>query len=405
MTQQLTPELARILVSALQNYTNPRGSSYNPRFDKDIRQAHPEWFVVAVPSSEQRKREILDMPVGCPRPAIGEHSLASSFNSYICKAHPCYDAEFDMEIRVRQPSWFVDTAAEKKKLILELPIGSPRPICGKHHLGLALLQYTNKSSSSYNAEFDRDIRAKHPLWFIDTVAESKKLLLAMPVGCKRPTQGSGRLAHALSNYIGKSNRSYDAEFDRKIRAKHPGWFDGLSARIKQEILSIPPGSPKPLYRKDNHLGRFLRRHTNKGNRCYDPEFDMEIRAKQPEWFEVVTATEKKRQILAMPRGCARPVGKDNPIRRLLANCTNRNSSYYDAEFDKAIRVEHPQWFEDTPEEKKRQLLTMPEGSPRPVPGKDCLGCVLSNYTGKSNRSYDAEFDKAIRARHPRWFKK
>lgn len=424
----------------------------DPKFAKAIKKRQPRWFV---DTAAENKKKLLALPVGSPRPSC-QNTLGRTFNSYICKSHQCYDPKFAKAIMAKHPNWFIDTAAENKKKLLALPRGSPRPSCRKG-LGANLMSYISKGNKCYDPKFDKAIRAKYPAWFVDTAAENKKKLLALPVGSPRPSQKES-LGAALCNYIGKDG---DDEFDKAIRAKHPNWFVDTAAKNKKQLLKMPAGSPRPRQR-NHPLGGRLTSYTSSTSGSFDPEFNKAIRAKQPQWFVntaaenktellampvgcrrpikgkdflgaalcsyiytyetsydskfdkairkrhpnwfIDTAAKNKAKLLALPVGSPRPNQRTSKISRSLCNYIAKTGGCYDHEFDKVIRTKHPSWFVDTATKKKAKLLALPQGSPRPSKRKDPLGSPLCCYTGKKNSSYDPKFDKAIRARQPGWFK-
>ena len=106
--------------------------------------------------------------------------------------------------------------------------------------------------------------------------------------------------------------------------------------------------------------------------------------------------DKKNEIREMKSGNQRPDRK-SVLGNALSVYTNKNSKDYDPEFDKAVRAKHPSWFVDSVKEKKKHLLEMPKGGARPS-----VKAVLP-HVGKTNSSYDASFDKAIRKKQPQWF--
>jgi superfamily II DNA or RNA helicase/uncharacterized protein YecE (DUF72 family) len=386
------------LGQALISYTCKPCSSYDAEFDVAVRARHPDWFRDTV---VENKTELLNMPVGSPRPNGKKTILGGALTRYTLKDGRLYDAEFDVAIRARHPDWFRDTAAENKTELLNMPVGSPRPSQSKT-IGRALCNYLTCGGGTYDAEFDVAVRARHPDWFRDTAAENKAELLNMPVGSPRPKGKKERLGNVLVYYTCKAMKTYDAEFDVAIRARHPDWFRDTAAENKAELLNMPVGSPKPIYRK-HPLGEALLRYVNKNTRSYDAEFDVAVRARHPDWFRD-TAAENKAELLIMPVGSPRPACRKHQLGEALSRYTNVNGQSYDAAFDTAIRVRHPDWFRDTAAEKKAELLSMPVGSPRPNNKHAGLGQALTGYTSKNNNSYDAEFDVAVRARHPDWFR-
>lgn len=112
-------------------------------------------------------------------------------------------------------------------------------------LGSALQRFLIKSSKSYDPEFDKAIREKQPQWFIDTAAENKKKLMSLPNGSPRPNRKTSPLGIKLSVYICKSHPTFDPEFDKAIRAKHPKWFASYDEDRKKQLLDLPKGSPRP----------------------------------------------------------------------------------------------------------------------------------------------------------------
>lgn len=445
------PVRESMLGGALRSYIYPKNKCYDPCFDKAIRGKQPQWFVTI---TSENKRKLLAIPIGdkCPNKKT---SYGPALRRYSCKKYNCYDPEFDRVIRKRQPHWFV-TVIDKKQRLLAMPKGCKRPLINKHPLGTPLFCYTSKKTSSYDPEFDTAIRKRQPRWFIDTVAENKKALLAMPKGCKRPNYGYS-LGSSLFRYARSKDASYDPIFDKAIRKRHPQWFINTATENKKKLLAFARGDTRPKCKKNplglplcrytninlsttydaefdmlirkkqphwfvgqqeeslkkkrlllnmrtdmrpsyySPIGRALCRYINKNGSCYDLNFDKAIRKKNPMWFANM-AMEKKKQLLAMQKGCARPTRK-HPLGGPLCRYVHSN----DPEFDKAIRKKHPQWFIDIVAESKKKLLAMHTGIERPIPKRHPLGSRLSEYTRKKRHCYDPEFDRAIRKKQPKWF--
>jgi hypothetical protein len=296
------------------------------------------------------------------------------------------------------------SSAINKKLLLEMAKrGEPRPSKRSDKLGLALCNYTNPNHECYDLEFDRQIRDLRENWFIDVVAENKKLLLEMAKrGESRPSQ-KVKLGRTLCNYTNPKNGCYDPEFDKQIRKLAPHWFVDTAEENKRLLLEMAKrGEPRPS-KRGNKLGEALVSYTNIKQKCYDPEFDKQIRKLASHWF-VDTAEENKKLLLEMARrGDPRPNAKTK-LGQALINYTNNRS--YDPEFDKQIRKLAPHWFVDTAEENKKLLLEMARrGEPRPKQRESKIGLALCNYTNPKTGSYDPEFDKQIRKLAPHWFRK
>ena len=69
------------------------------------------------------------------------------------------------------------------------------------------------------------------------------------------------------------------------------------------------------------------------------------------------------------------------------------------------RRHRPDWFEDTAQTKKYQLIEMAKnGEKRPTKKNCSLGGALVNYTYTKSCSYDPIFDQYIRELRPDWFK-
>jgi len=375
-------------------HTDKDKHRYDPEFDKAIRERFPHWFI---DTTAENRKALLALAISSPRPSC-KTKLGHRLCAYTSKGSKPYNAEFDRAIRERFPHWFVDTAAESKKIILGLPLGSARPTA-KTKLGHRLCAYTTKSDC-YDAEFNKAVRSRFPHWFVNTAEESKKILLGLPLGSARPKQGT-KLGSRLSNYTQNGGACYDAEFDKAIRERFPHWFVDTAAESKKILLGLPLGSARP--KQKTKLGSRLCSYTRNKSECYDPEFDKAIRERFPGWF-VDCAAENKKFMLGLPLGSPRPNQKTAAGNMLFHYITEGYSSY-DAEFAKIIRERFPGWFVNTVDENRKFLLSLPLESPKPKGSKNKLADALARYTKKEASCYDPEFDKAIRERFPHWFVK
>ena len=213
----------------LSRYTNKTSCSYDPDFDRDVRIRHPEWFV---DTAEEKKRELLAMSVGCVRPSCRTF-LGLALHYYIREMSSSYDPVFDRAIKERQPGWFVDTVEENKKKLLAMSIGCKRPHA-KTSIGVALCTYIYKGSDSYDPEFEEDIRKHQPGWW--SADEKKKQLLALPIECDRPIKGKHSLGVAIGTYTNKSSGSYDSSFDVAIKKRQPSWFVSQTEKAEKKSL-------------------------------------------------------------------------------------------------------------------------------------------------------------------------
>lgn len=116
-------------------------------------------------------------------------------------------------------------SAENKQLLLKMAErGDDRPKW-KTPLGRALSPYTTKGQGSYDPEFDKQIRDLRRDWFVNSATEKKKQLLEIARRGDDKPHWKSVLGQAFYNYTSKSQKSsYDPEFDKQIRELRPDWF-------------------------------------------------------------------------------------------------------------------------------------------------------------------------------------
>lgn len=103
------------------------------------------------------------------------------------------------------------------------------------------------------------------------------------------------------------------------------------------------------------------------------------------------------------QGELRPNKHKTKMGQYLVSYTNQGDCY-DSKFDKKIRRLAPEWFVNSTDENKKQLLEMAEsGEPRPNGHKTKIGKCLSHYISQSGSCYDSKFDKKVRQIAPEWF--
>jgi len=256
--------------------------------------ANPTWCKWRNDIAGEKKAALLALAKGCARPHR-KTRLGTALNNYTNRGRPSYDSELDMKIRVRQPQWFCHAAqfSAKKRELLALAKGCARPHHKARGLGIAIVMYTSRGQPSYDAHFDRRIRARQPGWFVtprDIVDRKKEELLSMPIGSPRPRRSADRLAaflvgYARGIYKRPGRRPYDPDFSSKLKERFPHWFESKTERIareKAEILAMPNGSPRP----ERGSARYnqLRMYDYARSRHYDPAFSVEVRRKCPHWF-------------------------------------------------------------------------------------------------------------------------
>jgi len=352
----------------------------------------------------ENKRKLLAMPVGSPKPKPSD-KLYNCLNMYIRPACNSYDPVFTRDIEAKQPHWFVNSADENKKELLSVPVGSSKP---KGTLYKCMTSYLDKNQRSYDPDFAKSIKKRQPTWFINKVELNKQEIMDLPVGCPRPSC-RGRIGGNLVRYITKNSYSYDAEFESKIKGRQPSWFEDRVVSIKRTLLSLELGVPIPEEYK-----RKVGHYTTKGDKCYDEEFDNEIRKGQPGWFCGIhdSSDKKKSELKKMEYWSARPSrnkGEDTELGVALCGYTT-NSDCYDEGFDREIRRTHPWWFMSRDsDENKNIILGLPIGYRLSEDFKTfvgrtrSLGSCLYAYTNPKSSAYDEKFDKKIRVRQPDWF--
>lgn len=115
-----------------------------------------------------------------------------------------------------------------------------------------------------------------------TSTEKKTRLLAeASSGAARPKLRESCLGHALQNYCIRSSKSYDPDFDSKIRRLRPDWFANRSDEKKLKLLALPIGSERPKFQE---MGKNLAAYTSPSHPSYDENFLKEIQSRQPNWF-------------------------------------------------------------------------------------------------------------------------
>jgi len=238
---------------------------------------------------------------------------------------------------------------------------------------------------------------------------------------RRPTSYSRdpkerKLARNLASYTSKSHDFYDPIFDKRIRELRPDWFRKRKpGKNKKELLELAKSGAKRPSRTEK-LGSVLASYTCKSACSYDPVFDKRIRELRPDWFRKRKPGKNKKELLELARsGAKRPsnMAKDPEERRLgnaLINYISKNRTC-DPIFDKKIRKLRPDWFINTADLRKEELLKLAKsGAKRPSrtakdPEERKLGQVLHSYLDKSHGSYDPVFDKKIRRLRPDWFRR
>jgi hypothetical protein len=183
---------------------------------------------------------------------------------------------------------------------------------------------------------------------LSSAVRNKKILLEM-AGKRLPKPSrKTKLGNVLSNYTRKSCRCYDPQFNKQIRKLAPNWFVTSSDILKEnkrKIFDIAIKKlPKPQF--NTKLGRALYYYTLKTYSCYDPEFDREVRRLAPHWFvtQFEAAKHKKSKLLTMARKKTSRPNQKTKLGMSLSSYTQKKSGCYDPEFDREVRRLAPHWF-------------------------------------------------------------
>ena len=342
------------LTNVFRMYKDPTSATYDQEFSDKIRKLCPEWLQTLSEKVLDNKKKLLEMArQGEFRPVSGKHPLGNALVIYITKSSRNYDAVFEETILDLRPDWFRNLrVVDKKNQLLEIAKeeGCKKP-SKESSLGRSLREYVRVGGESYDVVFDKQIRKLAPHWFMDTAAESKKQLLQMAKnGQAKPIAGKHPLGSSLKNYTNPNNPCYDPIFDKQMSGLVPSWFvhpSEITDSKKQQLLEVAKnGEPRPSYNKHS-LGIVLSHYTKLGNDCYDPVFDKKIRKLRPDWFlsQSDIANNKKKQLIQIAIcGDSRPSQSKHPLGVVLSQYTNSNNLCYDPIFDKEIRKLRPDWF-------------------------------------------------------------
>ena len=217
-------------------YTRKSSASYDPKFDKEIRQIRKDWLITPTEKVNENKKLLLEMARRGETKPERKYPLGRAFSRYTIKSSYSYDPKFTRDIRKIRPDWLLSNPEKtnhRKKLLLQMARnGKPRPT-QKTSLGGSFCQYTRKSSASYDPKFTKDIRKIRPDWLVtqtEKVNEKKKLLLEMArMGKKKPSSKTP-LGHSLNNYMSKSSGVYDSIFTKDIKKIAPKWLKKCSTK-------------------------------------------------------------------------------------------------------------------------------------------------------------------------------
>lgn len=158
-----------------------------------------------------------------------ERLIAEAVDRYVGRVNGYqFDPELRKEVEAIAPSWFMNSATDRKERFLEMArTGKPRPSWQTDRKDRELLSlYLKKGSKVYDAKFAADLKSIAPDWVetIYTAAKKNKaeLLRMARAGEKKPSSSSRdksvdvSLGAALNRYVSPINDSYDAKFHKDL---------------------------------------------------------------------------------------------------------------------------------------------------------------------------------------------
>jgi hypothetical protein len=207
-------------------------STYDHEFTEHLKSIRSDWFLSPGDASANKKKELIELAISGgakPKPIKGHPQTI--IYAYTNPSSDSYDESFTNQLKKIRPDWFREQSKKatiKKKALLKLAArGEPRPSSKQKGLGRGLSHYTQKTSSSYDQNFDYTIRNMRPDWFVtqtEQAAKNKAELIEMSKSCEHRPKPPHSLAYPLRSYITKSSTSYDPNFTATIKQVAPHWF-------------------------------------------------------------------------------------------------------------------------------------------------------------------------------------
>jgi len=116
---------------SLNNYTDTKKSTYDPKFTKQIKSLAPHWFISRSNKADANKQQLLQI--------------------------------------AKTPHWFISRSnkadANKQQLLQIAKTKQPRPNSKSNTLGRALVNYVNQTGKCFDPVFTKKIKSLAPHWF------------------------------------------------------------------------------------------------------------------------------------------------------------------------------------------------------------------------------------------------
>lgn len=186
----------------------------------------------------------------------------------------------------------------------------------------------------------------------------------------------------------------------------------MTKEIKNELLLLArSGAKKPALQKErkyeNKLANSLKRYMNKNSPYYDPQFEKDILEANPTWTLRKNTKQLKDELLKMAKA-----GEPKPKRKTKNSDTLIRLKKRDPKFAKEIEKANPAWANKITAEQKKQLLIQRAKDKLPKPKitqknqrEKELALAFRRYVKKGSPSYDIKFVKTIKAIAPAWLSK
>lgn len=206
--------------------TKARMDYKNNKLPHDLLNSTEKKFWKSQNQSEDKKNKLIALAKkNAKRPVKRTDSLGNALCNYTSHDKTTYDAVFTKNIKKIAPHWFKKSSDHAKDQFVKMAKQKSAKPKSSSLLYKKLIEYTNKTRSSYDAQFDSTIRNLAPHWFVKTSKVNKeKLLLLAEKGAARPKVKMHKLGYALVSYCNPSSNVYDPKFIAKLKKLAPKWF-------------------------------------------------------------------------------------------------------------------------------------------------------------------------------------
>jgi hypothetical protein len=136
----------------------------------DIKNSTTPEFWSQTRNSNLRKKQLIQLAKSKqPRPHSRKHPLGCSLNNYTDTKKSTYDPKFTKQIKSLAPHWFISRSnkadANKQQLLQIAKTKQPRPNSKSNTLGRALVNYVNQTGKCFDPVFTKKIKSLAPHWF------------------------------------------------------------------------------------------------------------------------------------------------------------------------------------------------------------------------------------------------